>query len=240
MNRKITSEMLEKIKEFEGLRLKAYLCQANKMTIGYGHTQGVKQGAKITEEQAEDYLIADLKYFEDYVTGLENKYGYAFNQNQFDALTSFFFNLGKLGGQLTNYGKRDIETIGKKMLEYCKYRKSGKLEVSSGLLKRRQYESNLFLKNYTPFQGTSDVKQEVQNNVKKASYVCTKFATGLQIYIKKVTALCSDNCITPIEYLENETVTFYGYYNKDIVTEYLLVKTKCGKVGYIKNTYLDL
>lgn len=78
------------IKEFEGLRLKAYQCPGGVWTIGYGHTAGVKSGMVITEAQAEEYLKADLIVFERYLNGL----GLALNQNQFDALVSFIYNVG--------------------------------------------------------------------------------------------------------------------------------------------------
>ena len=78
------------IKEFEGLRLKAYKCPGGVWTIGYGHTAGVKPGMVITEAQAEEYLKADLVRFERYLNGL----GLALNQNQFDALVSFIYNIG--------------------------------------------------------------------------------------------------------------------------------------------------
>ena len=78
------------IKEFEGLRLKAYKCPGGVWTIGYGHTAGVKPGIVITKTQAEEYLKADLIAFERYLNGL----GLALNQNQFDALISFIYNVG--------------------------------------------------------------------------------------------------------------------------------------------------
>ena len=78
------------IKEFEGLRLKAYKCPGGVWTIGYGHTAGVKPGIVITKTQAEEYLKADLIAFERYLNGL----GLALNQNQFDALVSFIYNVG--------------------------------------------------------------------------------------------------------------------------------------------------
>ena len=78
------------IKEFEGLRLKAYQCPGGVWTIGYGHTAGVKPGMLITKTQAEEYLKADLIAFERYLNGL----GLALNQNQFDALISFIYNVG--------------------------------------------------------------------------------------------------------------------------------------------------
>ena len=76
--------------EFEGLRLKAYQCPGGVWTIGYGHTAGVKSGMVITEAQAAEYLKANLIAFERYLNGL----GLALNQNQFDALISFIYNVG--------------------------------------------------------------------------------------------------------------------------------------------------
>ena len=46
-----TTRTKNKIKKFEGLRLKAYVCAAGVCTIGYGHTAGVKPGDVITEAQ---------------------------------------------------------------------------------------------------------------------------------------------------------------------------------------------
>lgn len=78
------------VKEFEGLRLKAYQCPGGVWTIGYGHTAGVKPGMVITKALAEEYLKADLIAFERYLNGL----GLDLNQNQFDALISFIYNVG--------------------------------------------------------------------------------------------------------------------------------------------------
>ena len=78
------------IKEFEGLRLKAYKCPGGVWTIGYGHTAGVKPGMVITETQAEQFLKEDLLIFENAV----NNQNLSINQNQFDALVSFTYNVG--------------------------------------------------------------------------------------------------------------------------------------------------
>jgi lysozyme len=61
---KASSKALELIKQFEGLRLKAYLCPGGVWTIGYGHTSGVKSGMVITKAQAEEYLLSDIAVFE--------------------------------------------------------------------------------------------------------------------------------------------------------------------------------
>lgn len=127
------------IKQFEGCRLTAYRCQAGKTTIGYGHTAGVKMGQRITQVQAESYLKDDLVKFERMVMKYDSKY--CWNQNQFDALVSFAFNIGSID-QLTGGGIRSIQKIAQKMLQYDKA--AGK--SSPGLRKRRETEQALFLK----------------------------------------------------------------------------------------------
>lgn len=71
-------------------------CSAGAWTIGYGHTAGVHKGMKITQAQADEYLKQDIAKFEKYI----NNPSYVpftdkLNQNQFDALVSFAFNLGQ-------------------------------------------------------------------------------------------------------------------------------------------------
>ena len=87
---KASSKALELIKQFEGLRLKAYLCPGGVWTIGYGHTAGVKSGMVITEAQAEEFLLSDIAIFEKAI----NDQNLALTQNMFDALVSFTFNVG--------------------------------------------------------------------------------------------------------------------------------------------------
>ena len=75
-------------------REKAYKCSAGKLTIGYGHTDGVYEDQKITKEQAENFLKKDVEEFEKNVNYINKKKKYNLNQNQFDSLVSFTFNLG--------------------------------------------------------------------------------------------------------------------------------------------------
>lgn len=78
------------IKEFESLRLRAYLCPAKVWTIGWGHTKGVKKGMQITEEEAEKLLREDMQDAIDVVERLNVD----LNENQYNALVSFVFNIG--------------------------------------------------------------------------------------------------------------------------------------------------
>lgn len=91
MQYRISDKGIELIRSFEGLELKAYLCPAGILTIGIGHTKGVKKGDTITEEQALQYFKDDVEPIENYL----NKLNICETQGQFDALVSFIFNLGK-------------------------------------------------------------------------------------------------------------------------------------------------
>ena len=136
---KASVQALSIIKNFEGLQLKSYkpVQSEKKYTIGYGH-YGVKSGLTITINEAEDFLLQDVKQAEKHV----NKYDkiYHFTQNQYDALVSFAFNLGKLD-QLTDFGTRTIDEIAEAI---PKYNKAGGVVVS-GLVKRRRVERMIFL-----------------------------------------------------------------------------------------------
>jgi len=81
---------IELIKRFESFENKAYICPAGKLTIGYGHTRGVKKGDLITHERGLMLLRSDLFGVE----RLLNSLNISFTQNQFDALSSFIFNVG--------------------------------------------------------------------------------------------------------------------------------------------------
>lgn len=133
-----SQQCIDLIKRFEGCRLEAYKCPAGVWTIGYGHTSGVKQGQKITQEQAEAFLRTDLARYEDNVNKYYTKY--IWYQHEFDALVSFAYNIGGIE-QLTAHGTRTKAVIADKMLEY---NKAGG-QVLPGLAKRRQAERELFL-----------------------------------------------------------------------------------------------
>ena len=87
----ISYMLLDKLKEFEGLRLEAYRCAGGKLTIGYGHTgSDVREGDKISQYWAEELLKADVAKVAEQV----QRMGVAHTQGQFDALVSFAFNIG--------------------------------------------------------------------------------------------------------------------------------------------------
>ncbi len=91
---------LDLIKRFEGLRLEAYQCPAGVWTIGYGTTgPGIKEGLCISERMAEAMLSGHIKEIGIQMSDLLGRqgllsYGGGLSQNQFDALTSFVYNIG--------------------------------------------------------------------------------------------------------------------------------------------------
>jgi len=169
-NRKIGQAGLALIKQFEGCRLIAYQCSAGVWTIGYGHTAGVHKGMKITQAQAEEYLKHDVAKFEKYV----NNPSYVpftdkLNQNQFDALVSFAFNLGQGNVKKLCTG-RTMNQIPSAMQRYCKA--AGK--TLPGLQRRRKAEAALYNKKVESCTGatTTTVKETEDykmNTIKKGS-----------------------------------------------------------------------
>lgn len=151
---------IELIKTFEGCKLTAYKATATEKyyTIGYGHYgKDVKAGQTITKERAEELLKEDLKASEKQVNDYMNKY--MFNQNEFDALVCFAFNIGSLH-RLTNKGMRSREEIRKHWLDYNKA--GGKTLI--GLTTRRAKELNLF---NTPV--TADIVETINTETDKVT-----------------------------------------------------------------------
>ena len=134
---KISNKGLELIKRFEGCRLAAYKDSGGTWTIGYGHTKGVTAGQTITQAQADAFLVEDCGKAESAVNKYMEKYN--FNQNQFDALVSFAFNIGSID-KLTVNGTRTIAQISDKIPAYCNC--AGK--KLQGLVNRRAAEKELF------------------------------------------------------------------------------------------------
>lgn len=139
----VSDRGVELVAKFEGCRLEAYKCPAGVWTIGYGHTQGVKPGDRLPSVDAAKALLKeDLAKYAGYVNECvrDKQITFPLTQNQFDALTSFCYNLGKGGLKMLVTG-RDAKTVAEKMLEYNK----GGGKVLSGLTKRRAEEQRLFL-----------------------------------------------------------------------------------------------
>lgn len=148
----ITKEALELIKKSEGLRLYAYLDAVGIWTIGYGHTSAagnpkVYKGMRITAQEAEDILLADLKRV--YIPAVTKNVSVPLNPNQLGALVSFVYNVGegnfKKSTLLKKLNKADYKGAA---AEFLKWNKAGG-KVLKGLVTRRAAEKALFEKPYT-------------------------------------------------------------------------------------------
>lgn len=89
-----TGQCFNLIEEAEGCRLMSYQCPSGIWTIGIGHTKGVKMGMTCSRAQAIKWFFEDIREREAQVNDLLNDNGVSINQNQFDSLISFVFNIG--------------------------------------------------------------------------------------------------------------------------------------------------
>jgi len=140
------------IKQFEGLELEAYRDIAGVLTIGYGHTgPEVELGMKISERDAEELLKRDLKPREDAV---ERQVRVPLNQNEFDALISFVYNVGAGAFGKSTARKRlnagDRVGAAEALTWFNKATIGGVLREVTGLIRRRASERALFLTPVNP------------------------------------------------------------------------------------------
>ena len=142
----VSELMLEKLKSFEGLSLKA--CKAVKTekyyTIGYGHYGAdVKKGMKITKDAATELLKKDLAPIERYLTGTEG----IDNQFKFDACVDFCFNLGMGAFSKSTLRKKIMAHAPEREIraEFMKWVNGGGRKLP-GLVKRREWEADWFFR----------------------------------------------------------------------------------------------
>jgi GH24 family phage-related lysozyme (muramidase) len=146
---KTSSEGVDLIKSFEGLRTTAYRDPVGVLTIGYGTTTGVYEGQRISEAQAEAFLKKDLERFEQAV---KSSVKVSLNSDQFSALVSFTYNVGEgamAGSTLVRYlNQGDYQGAAD---EFLRWNKGGGVELA-GLTRRRNAERAMFLgQDYTAF-----------------------------------------------------------------------------------------
>jgi lysozyme len=141
----ISQAGIEAIKDYEGVRLKAYDDGVGVWTIGVGHIKGVKRGDEITMAQVDEFLRADLAEAEKAVNA---RVVVPLAQGQFDALVSFVFNLG--GGAFiasTLLKKLNAGDYDAAADEFLRWNKAGG-RVLAGLTKRRISERIMFLEGH--------------------------------------------------------------------------------------------
>ena len=153
---KLSQVGIEFITEFEGFYPKAYQDQAGIWTIGIGTIKRpdgtpIKKGDTCTSEQADNWLEFEVSEKCAYFNQVLGKINWQPSQSQYDALISFFYNVG-IGKcyQGTTMGdavySKHPEIMAQAFLVYCKYTKFGIKLTSKGLLRRRLAEKALFEK----------------------------------------------------------------------------------------------
>jgi lysozyme len=142
----VSRAAIELIKRFEGYRRAAAQLPDGRWTIGHGHTLTARQGAEVSEEDAEALLLYDL-------IGVAHALNEAvftpINQNQFDALASFTFNLGldnfHQSGVLRRLNEGALIQAACAMELWRKANVGGERIVVDALVRRRAVEKTLFL-----------------------------------------------------------------------------------------------
>ena len=146
---KISQNGIDLIKRFEGCRFNPYRDSVGLWTIGYGHLIGDGKSLPsgfnrvFTQKEIDDFLVNDLLHVE---SGISVLIRVSITQNQFDSLCSFCYNLGvgtlqkstllkDLNASLWDAAANDI----------LKFHFAGGVSLP-GLVKRRQAEHDLFIK----------------------------------------------------------------------------------------------
>lgn len=158
----ISEAGLDLIRSFEGYhdklpdgRCRAYLDRLAKppvWTIGYGCTEGVTEGLIWTREEAEAALRREIARHESQVKRLVTV---ELNQNEFDALVSFTYNVGA-GALASSTLLKKLNAGDRKgaAREFRRWNKAGGV-VYRGLVDRRAREATLFLTPADPPAGPS-------------------------------------------------------------------------------------
>lgn len=186
---KVSKKGIDLVKKWEGFYQNAYLCPANVWTIGWGTTKwngskSVKKGDKISREQAEPLLAQQL---DEHASQIFKYVKVELNQNQYDALVSFHYNLGRhiLSKDKTLVGyinSKQWDKVANQLLKYN--RANGK--VLKGLTNRRNDEVKLFL---TPIKGVEKQVQFTNDTLKK---------TWEERKVSKATASLLDNAAVKV------------------------------------------
>ena len=147
MERRITDEALQLLKQWEGLRLEAYQDVSGVWTIGYGSTAGVKEGQVISTAEAVRRLRLDLNRFERTVEELVKV---PLTDNQFAALVSFCYNVGRAAFEsstlLRRLNRGDYASVPPELAKWNKATVGGRLQRVAGLANRRAAEIGLWVK----------------------------------------------------------------------------------------------
>lgn len=146
-------EVVAMMCEREGCELASYLCPSNVWTIGWGETRGVKRGMSWTAEQADQALLSRVEELAQDVAAslLVNP-----TRNQLGSMVSLAYNIGmgQEGGKRgflpssvrRHHNAGNFAAAADAFLLFTKGRVGGALVELPGLVTRRRFERDLYLK----------------------------------------------------------------------------------------------
>ena len=159
---KMSREGLELLKSFEGLRLTAARLPDGRWTMGHGHTQYAREGATISEADAEALLLYDLIPV---VAAVNEAVAVEISQNQFDALVCFAFNVGvdafRSSEVLTRVNQERMTEAALAMAIWRAGAFDGRRVVLDALVRRRSAEEALMLGSAVQPTPTDLIRPEV-------------------------------------------------------------------------------
>jgi len=159
MQHTITDDTVAFIAHWEGFKSHAYYdATGHVWTIGYGHTKAVYKDMVCTKAEALKWLKTDANRVAKYINSLDMN----INQEQFDALVSFGYNVGTGSlrqSTLLKYVKHSAPA-GNVMTEFYKWIRSGG-KVLPGLVLRREGEAMLY------GEGKYATKKEAEAHITK-------------------------------------------------------------------------
>ena len=143
---RVSRGAIDLLKRFEGYRQTAVQLPDGRWMIGYGHTLTAREGAEVSQSDAEALLLYDLIT----VAHVVNEGVFApLSQNQFDALCSFAFNIGidnfRRSQMLKRHNAGDVVQAACAMELWRKADFEGERIVIDALVRRRAAEKALFL-----------------------------------------------------------------------------------------------
>lgn len=189
MTRQISPHGLAKLKQWEGLKTKAYKDAGGVWTIGYGHTATAgepkpRAGMVITAAEAERILLKDLTQYE---AAIENNVKVELNDNQFAALVSFVYNIPlasfKKSTLLKKLNAGNYDAVPTELMKWVNVNH----KKNQGLVNRRQAEGYLWMegayvtsKDVVPEQKKENLfsRKETALSVGGMATGLTGFATG--------------------------------------------------------------
>jgi lysozyme len=136
---KASDILIDKLKQVEGYRAKAYRCPAGVWTCGYGHTKSVTARTVCDKAKAEEWLRADLAPIESFLSAIPE---ICKTQGRFDACADFCFNVGINAFRSSTLLKRirRKESVAAIQAEFLKWVYAGGKPLE-GLKTRRRWEA---------------------------------------------------------------------------------------------------